>query len=393
VRVLVLGRGARESAIARHLARYGHVVTRAAGPSDAADAVADLVVVGPEGLIAEDAGAAWHARGVPVLAPDPSAARLETSKAFARAFAGRHGIPMAPGHVLDPGDDVPALATPGGVVKLDGLAGGKGTWVCHTRDSLLAAVGEARAARPGAPVVVEERLEGQELSVMALCDGGRAVTFPFARDAKRRHDGDQGPNTGGMGAWAPVPVTPSVDAACTAIVARAVAGARAEGMPFRGLLYAGFMVTGADVRLLEFNVRFGDPETQAVLPLVDEDLAPWFVGAAAGALPGASLRVRAGTSCCVVVAAESYPHAAQAWSVRRLPSPDADLCVDRVLDTDGGGVAEGVSPSAPWNGTGGRVVSVTALASSRASARMRVYHALREVRGEGLSWRTDIGAA
>jgi phosphoribosylamine--glycine ligase len=392
MRIVVLGRGAREAALAAHLSRFGHAVMRAADAVDATDD-ADLVVLGPEALIAEDAGARWRARGVPVLAPSPDAARLETSKAFARAFAGRHGIPMATGFVLQPDDAVPALTGRGGVVKLDGLAAGKGTWVCGDRAGVVAAVARARALRPDVPVIVEERLDGHEVSVMALCDGTRAVVFPLARDAKRRLDGDLGPNTGGMGAWAPVPVPRAVRTACEDLVARAVAGAHAERMDFRGVLYAGVMVTGDGVRLLEFNVRFGDPETQAVLPLVDEDLAPWFVGAATGTLPGTSLRLRAGSSCCVVVASSSYPEASPEVCVLRLPAPAGDLLVDTILDADGGGVAEGVSPPAPWRVRAGRLCSVTAVAPTLAAARLRVYHALRGVRADAVTWRTDIGAS
>jgi phosphoribosylamine--glycine ligase len=228
---------------------------------------------------------------------------------------------VARGRVVRGPDEVDAP----GVVKLDGLAAGKGVWVCDDLASTRAAVAAAAAARPGASILLEERLVGPEVSVLALCDGLRAAPLPAARDHKRRFDEDQGPNTGGMGAVCPVALTEVDRAICHDTLARAVAGMGADGTPFRGVLYGGFMLTDAGPRLLEFNVRFGDPECQAVLALLDEDLAPWLMGAALGALPPGAPRFVDGASCCVVVAADAYPESSANARIEALPADAPDL--------------------------------------------------------------------
>ncbi len=342
----------------------------------------DLAVVGPEAPLVAGLADTLAAHGVPCFGPSRAAARIEGSKVFARAFCARHGIPMAAGGVVGSVDEARARADGrSAVVKLDGLAAGKGTWVCEGPRELDLAV--ERALATGQQVLVEERLAGPELSVMALCDGARTVPLPPARDHKRRGDGDVGPNTGGMGAFAPVAVASETLAACHAMLARAVSGLAHEGAPFRGVLYGGFMLTESGPRLLEFNARFGDPECQTLLALLDEDPAPWLLGAAQGRLPEGAPRFRDGVACTVVAVAEGYPDTPCDVPLLGLPAET------RTLHVHAGGVLR--TPDG-LRARGGRVVSVTAVAPGLAAARLGAYHAMRAVGFPGVSWRTDIGA-
>ncbi|MFZ5476457.1 MAG: phosphoribosylamine--glycine ligase [Myxococcota bacterium] len=393
MRILVVGGGGREHALAWALAKHGHALAfthenpgfLGLGEPRGADALAaaegmDLVVVGPEAPLAEGLVDALTARGIPAFGPTRAAARLETSKVFAKAFALRHGLPTARSRTFSRGD---AVAWDGpGVVKLDGLAAGKGVWVCDAGE-VAPAIGRALAMRD-APVLVEERLEGPELSVLALSDGERCVPLLPARDHKRRFDGDEGPNTGGMGAVAPVDVPAGDLAACHDTLRRAIAGMAHDGTPFRGVLYGGFMLTREGPRLLEFNVRFGDPECQPLVTLLDEDPAPWFLGAARGRLPDGAPRWKAQVACCVVVAGEGYPERPADAPIEALPKDDVDLVTFQAGTRRVDGQLRAV---------GGRVLGVTGLGPTLAAARMRAYHGVREVRFAGASWRTDIGAS
>lgn len=396
MRVLLVGGGGRESALARAMARHGHDlffthdnptfarlghVVRGASVVDVArGCAAELVVVGPEGPLAEGVVDQLAAAGIPAFGPSAAAARLEASKVFTKSLALRYGLPTAAAHVLRRGDSF----TPdrGWVVKLDGLAAGKGVWVCDTAADTEAAITAAFAARPDAELLVEERLEGPELSVLGLCDGSRVVPLPAARDHKRRFDGDEGPNTGGMGAIAPVPVNEAVLAECHDVLRRAVAGMANDGVPFVGVLYGGFMLTPSGPRLLEFNVRFGDPECQAIMALWEDDPVRWFAGAARGALPEGAPRFRAGAACCVVVAGEAYPASGANAPVEALPAESADLLVDHAGTTLRGGEL--------W-ATGGRVLGITGLGATPEAARSRAYAGVAEVRFAGAAWRSDIG--
>jgi phosphoribosylamine--glycine ligase len=400
MKVLIVGGGGREHALARALAQYGHSLAFTTEnpvfstlgdvvPGDPAAVAArlaergalDLVVVGPEAPLADGLVDALSARGIAAFGPTAVAARLETSKVFAKRFCERHGIPVARSRIVHGPDEVAGAW----VVKLDGLAAGKGVWVCTSEAETRAAVTRAVAMRPGAPVLLEERLEGPEVSVLALSDGARVASLPPARDHKRRHDGDEGSNTGGMGAVAPAALAPDVHAQCVDVLARAVRGMAAEGTPFRGVLYGGFMLTADGPRLLEFNVRFGDPECQVILPLIDEDLAAWLLGAARGALPPGAPRVREAHACCVVVVGEGYPERAVDAPIEALPADAVDLMVFHAgTRRDGDG---------PLRACGGRILGVTGLGPTAAAARMRAYHGVREVRFAGADWRTDIGAA
>ena len=258
----------------------------------------DLVVVGPELPLVLGLADALRRFGVLVFGPSAAAARIEGSKAFAKDVMSAAGVPTAA--------RLP-LARPPCVVKADGLAAGKGVYVCRTEDEVGEALRALRGA--GADVVVEELLEGPEVSLFAVCDGYEAVGLASAQDFKRAFDGDKGPNTGGMGAYAPVPGVGAAEAA--ALVERVHRPVLAElarrGAPFVGLLFAGLMLTPAGPRVLEFNARFGDPETQAVLPLLETDLLTILAAAAGGDLAGSSVSFGASAAATVVLAARDYP--------------------------------------------------------------------------------------
>ena len=390
MRILVVGGGGREHALAWRLAKHGHTLCfthdnpgfsgmgdRVADPLDAR---VDLVVIGPEGPLSEGLVDRLRARGVPAFGPSAAAAQLETSKIFTKEFANRHGLPTAEARILSP--DEPFLADRAWVVKLDGLAAGKGVWVCANAGETDAAVAQARASRPGARLLLEELLVGPEVSVLGLCDGERVVPLLPARDHKRRFDGDEGPNTGGMGAVAPVAVPDEELAVCHDVLRRAVAGMAAEGNPFVGVLYGGFMLTANGPRLLEFNVRFGDPECQPLMTLLDEDLAPWLLGVAEGRLPGSALRWRDAAACCVVVAGEGYPDRGADAAITALPAEADDLVVFQA----GTRFRDGRL----W-ASGGRVLGVVGTGADPAAARRRAYAGVSEVRFDGAAWRTDIG--
>ncbi len=407
MRIVVIGGGGREAALAGALAGAGHRV-RVSVDRPALTALAvgqaefpasqsvndlcafvrglrdaegvDLVVVGPEEPLAGGLADRLAESGIPCFGPSAAAARLESSKVAAAAFCARHALPAPASRVVRSVAEVEGAW----VVKLDGLAAGKGVWVCDDEASTRAAVAAALAG--GArEVLLQERIEGPEISVLALCDGSRAVSLPPARDHKRRFDEDLGPNTGGMGVVAPVFVEADTLEACEAVLQRAVRAMADEGTPFRGVLYGGFMLTASGPRLLEFNVRFGDPECQALVPLFDEDLAPWLLGAATGALPPGRPRFKEAVSCCVVVAGKGYPAASVDAVLEALPSDAPDLHVFHA------GVVRG--EDGELRARGGRILGITGLGPTLAAARMRAYHGVREVRFAGASWRTDIGAS
>jgi len=255
----------------------------------AQEAGIDLVVVGPEAPLADGLADRCRARGIHVFGPSRCAAQLEASKGFAKDFMGRHGIPTA-GYVRVSDREVARRAIAGPcVVKADGLAAGKGVYVCSTAEQAYEAVDslfDGAHGEAGTEVVLEELLVGEEASVLALCDGERFVTLPAAQDHKRRFEKDQGPNTGGMGGYAPAPV---VDTALLARVEQQVIlptlqGMAAEGSPFVGVLYVGLMLTDEGPKVLEYNGRFGDPECQPLLMLLEEDLLPVLLDCAKGAL-------------------------------------------------------------------------------------------------------------
>jgi phosphoribosylamine--glycine ligase len=402
MKILVVGGGGREHALVWAMARHGHEIVAAPGNPGIAEVArcapiaatdldgqvslgrdADLVVVGPEAPLVAGLADRCAAAGVRCFGPGAAGARLEGSKAWSKRFFARHGIPTAEFAVATTPDEVEeALARLGGavVVKADGLAAGKGVVVCGD-------VGQARAAASalGLPVVVERRLDGREASIMALSDGKRFVVLPPAEDHKAIFDGDQGPNTGGMGAVSPTPVvTPELlERIERAVLAPTVAGLRQEGIDYRGVLYAGLMIApDGTPNVLEYNCRFGDPEVEAVLARWDDDPAAWLDGVARGALPWGAPRFRDETAVCVVMSAAGYP------GTPRTGDPIRGLERTRALVFHAATRRAG----AELVTAGGRVLAVTALGADLAAARDRAYAAVAEIDFAGAHFRRDIGA-
>ena len=429
-RVLVIGSGAREHALAWRLATDPEVGTVDIAPgSDAmadvgmvwpqvaatdADAIVelsrglepDLVVVGPEAPLADGLVDRLAEVGVLAFGPTGAAARLEASKAYCREIAERAGIPMADGAAFDEVGAALAFARslgPPVVVKADGLAAGKGVTVCSTLDeaeqAIRAAIEYGAFGYAGRRVIVERALAGVELSLIAICDGRAAVALPTARDHKRLADGDTGPNTGGMGAVSPAPgVSPSeVDRLLATFHRPALRELQDRGTPFRGALYAGLMLTADGPRLLEFNVRFGDPETQAMIPRLQAPFGSLLLAAAAGRLaewetwaPGANpldedpARPSA-AAVAVVLAAAGYPG-----------TPAIGDPIDGLEAATGQGslVFHGATRRAgsEFLTSGGRVLTVVGRGGTPSAAREAAYDAVAAIRFTGRHYRRDIGS-
>jgi len=412
VKVCVVGSGAREHALALALARTADVVVApgnagttgrspeghaiAASTSPVGEIPADLVVVGPEGPLVDGLADRLRASGRAVLGPGADGARLEGSKAFMKELAAAAGVPSARHATVDRFADAVAFldTLPGPyVVKTDGLAAGKGVLVTAERAEAEADVaaklsGEA-FGRAGRRVVLEEAMSGPELSLLVLCDGERAVPLPPAQDFKRVGDGDTGPNTGGMGAYSPVPLADDgvVGEVMERIVEPSLAELRRRGIDYRGVLYAGLMLTEDGPRLVEFNVRLGDPEAQVVLPRLVGDVAELFFRAATGRLPAVAPEVSRDAAVSVVMAAAGYPAAARSG--------------DRIGGIERAGTVEGVTilhGATALDGSGrlvtagGRVLSVTAVGATIADARERAYEAAGRISFEGAQYRRDIAA-
>jgi phosphoribosylamine--glycine ligase len=357
----------------------------------------DLVVIGPEAPLVAGLADRLRRQGIAVFGPDAAAARLEGSKAFAKEFMGRHGIPTASFRVFDAAGAAAARdflqserATYPLVIKADGLAAGKGVVLC---EDAREAVGTARAmleerafGEAGARIVVEERLLGREASYFVLCDGTRFVPLATCQDYKRAEDGDRGQNTGGMGSYSPSAyVDPLLERRILrSIVAPTVEGLLADGLPYRGLLYVGLMLTDDGPQVLEYNVRFGDPETQALVPRLDGDWLELLHASATGRLEGQAPRWKKGAAVCVVLAAHGYPGA---YEKGRLISGLAEAGAgEGVLVFHAGSVRRGEA----WLTAGGRVLGVTALADDLAAARERAYTAVSRIHWEGQHHRSDI---
>jgi phosphoribosylamine---glycine ligase len=400
VKVLLVGSGGREHALAWKLqqspsltelhaapgnpgiARHGrcHPVRAEDGEGllDLARALGvDLVVVGPEVPLVGGVADELRHRGIPVLGPGRAAARIEGSKSFAKDVMRAAGVPTAA--------SLP-IARPPCVVKVDGLAAGKGVFVCREAAEVDAAL--AAAAAYDGPLVIEELLEGPEVSLFALCDGARALALAPAQDFKRAFDGDEGPNTGGMGSYAPVPGLGSAEVEeLLDLVHRPVLAELARrGTPFVGLLFAGLMLTADGPRVLEFNCRFGDPETQSVLPLVEGDLLAACVAAARGNVEGAELAVAPGAAVTVVVAAGDYPADVDRGST--IQGIEAAEAAGALVFHAGTALHDGVVRT-----NGGRVLNVTGLGASLGEARERAYEAVGLVSFPGARWRRDIALA
>ena len=377
MRVLVIGSGGRESAIAWACRRHGHEVTIAADL--APDALPDLVIVGPETALAAGVADECRRRRVPCFGPTADLARIESSKGYARELATALGLPSPRHLATSSADEATAWWRALGaavVVKQDGLAAGKGVIVPTTDDDTVEAI--VVLAALGA-IVVEERLTGPECSLMALCDGKVARALPIAQDHKRIGEGDTGLNTGGMGAYAPAPIGHDTNALTATFIQPIVDHFAAAGTPYVGVLYAGLMLTANGPRLIEFNCRFGDPEAQAVLPLLDSDLAAVAMACCNGTLSESSLAIRDGATCTVVVAAPGYP-----------TNPVTGQLVSG-LDLDNEDALVFLAGTYASTVTGGRVLAVTGLGESLAAARDNAYSRLSSIHFDGMQVRNDIG--
>ncbi len=380
MRVAVIGAGSREQAIAWACGRHGHDVALVADVAAIDPAATDLVIPGPEAALVAGAADRCAELGVPCFGPPAALARLEASKGFARELATSLGIPGPHYARFTAGDVDGALAWWRSlgrpvVVKLDGLAAGKGVTVPDDDAATEAAI---RAVDE--PFVLEERMSGPECSLLALCDGRTAVALPLAQDHKRIGEGDTGPNTGGMGAYAPAPLAYDAAELLATFVQPVLDHLRAAGTPYVGVLYAGVMLTPDGPRLVEYNVRFGDPEAQAVLPLLRSDLAALALAATRGDVTSVPLELVDGAACTVVAAAAGYPGAP------RLGDP-----VSGTLDVDPATAL--VFPAGLTDGrtSGGRVLAVTGLGSDLAAARDAAYDALGHISFDGMQFRRDIG--
>jgi phosphoribosylamine--glycine ligase len=354
----------------------------------------DLVVVGPEAPLVAGLVDALEGEGIAAFGPSAAAAALEGSKGFMKDLCAREGIPTA---AYDRFTDAAAakayIAAQGApiVVKADGLAAGKGVVVAATvaeaNAAVDAALGEGRFGAAGAQIVVEEFLVGEEASFFALCDGEHALPLASAQDHKRVGDGDTGPNTGGMGAYSPCPaVTPAIEAqVMERIVLPAVRAMTRDGRPFRGVLFGGLMLTGDGPKLLEFNVRFGDPECQALMMRLQSDIVPALLAAREGLLNHIDLRWYDAAACCVVIAAEGYPDdPRRGTEIRGLDAAGGD---PEVKIFHAGTKRDGDRLLAD----GGRVLGVTATGRDLAAARDRAYRAVDRLDWPGGFCRRDIG--
>ena len=418
MRVLVVGSGGREHALAWAIAgsplcdalfcapgNPGIEAEASCAPVAAGDVQGllalcrreriDFVVVGPEAPLVAGLVDRLEAAGIAAFGPSAAAAALEGSKGFTKDLCAKYGIPTAAYGRFREAEPAKEFVRRRGapiVVKADGLAAGKGVTVAATVEEALAAIDEAMLARrfgaAGAELVVEEFLDGEEASFFALVDGTHALPLATAQDHKRVGDGDTGPNTGGMGAYSPAPcLTPVLEReVMERIIMPTVRGMAAEGRPFKGVLYAGLMLTRSGPQLIEYNVRFGDPECQVLLPRLKSDLLPALIAARDGVLDGFDLRWREETAICVVLAARGYPGEPQKGS--EIANLDEAAGLDPAVTIFHAGTRR---DGARLLADGGRVLDVVALGRDVAEARRRAYATIDRIRWPEGFCRRDIG--
>jgi phosphoribosylamine---glycine ligase len=414
VRVCVIGAGGREHALAHVLTRTSDVVVTPGNPGMATpievtddpveEVEADLYVVGPEAPLVGGLADRLRSRGRTVLGPGADGALLEGSKGFMKEILDAAGVPTARFRTFDAMQVDEATAylrtLPGPwVVKTDGLAAGKGVLVARTLDEAEADVAAKLAGTSfgdaGRTVVIEEGLAGEECSLLVLCDGTRAVPLVPAQDFKRIGDNDTGPNTGGMGAYSPMPQLhgDEVDEIMETAVDPLVAELRRRGIDYRGVLYAGLMLTDTGPKVIEYNVRFGDPESQVVLPLLASDPAELMLAAATGTLDQVAAPVfREANAVCVVLAAAGYPERPRTGDTISGLSPSGQPAepAEGVTVFHAGTSRRG---EGPFHTAGGRVLGVTALAPTLAGARVAAYEAAERIEWDGRQMRHDIAAS
>ncbi|MFA5491160.1 MAG: phosphoribosylamine--glycine ligase [Candidimonas sp.] len=420
MKLLVIGGGGREHALAWRLAQSPRVETVFVAPGNGGTARAErmrnvalngndelvafakengiaFTVVGPEAPLAAGVVDAFRAAGLAIFGPTHAAAQLESSKDYAKAFMVRHAIPTARyATFTDPAAAKAYIDEQGApiVVKADGLAAGKGVVVAETveqaREAIGMMLGDAAFGDAGARVVIEECLLGEEASFIVMCDGEHVLALASSQDHKRLLDGDQGPNTGGMGAYSPAPiVSPTMhDRIMREVIHPTITGMKKDGIPYSGFLYAGVMIgDGPDaerpIKVLEFNCRMGDPETQPIMLRVKSDLTTVFEHAIAGTLDQAAIDWDPRTALGVVVAAGGYPASPRVGDAVTALAPDTTSCVTFHAGTkqaDGG-----------LRTSGGRVLCVTALADTVPQAQAQAYDAIARTRFDGMQFRKDIG--
>jgi phosphoribosylamine---glycine ligase len=395
VKVLLVGSGGREHALAWKLSQAATLEELHAAPGNpgiatlghchpvraedgdglldlAAALEADLVVVGPEAPLVAGVANELRRSGVAVFGPSAEAARIEGSKSFAKDVMRAAGVPAA---------EALAVARAPCVIKADGLAAGKGVFVCRTQGELDAALPAASAF--GDSIVIEELLDGEEVSLFAVCDGARAVPLPTVQDFKRIGEGDEGPNTGGMGSFSPVPA--DVEGLVASIHQPVLDELAARGTPFVGVLFAGVMLTEDGPRVLEFNCRFGDPETQSLLPRLEDDLLALLLAAAQGDLSSADVSIAENAAVTVVLAAGDYPAAG-----------DVGSPIEGVEEAEASGALVFHAGTALKGDrlvtNGGRILNVTAVDATVAAARDRAYAACDLISFPGMRYRRDIAA-
>jgi phosphoribosylamine--glycine ligase len=350
----------------------------------------DLVIVGPEAPLAAGLVDLLSAQGIRCFGPSQAAAQIEASKSFAKDFMARHNIPTAKYATFSNYDEaveyLESLDYPV-VIKASGLAAGKGVILPETMDEARSTLEDILVknvfGEAGAEVVIEERMTGQEVSLMAFTDGTSVVPMLPAQDHKRLLDGDKGLNTGGMGAYAPAPIFTSkmMNEAVEHVLKPAVNGMKSEGNPFVGVLYAGLMLTPNGIRTLEFNCRFGDPETQVVLPLLETDLVEIAVACADGNLANINIQWKNNAAVCVVLASKSYPEKVESGKIVTIEKlPDDMVCFHAGTKTENENLIT----------SGGRVFGLTAWAEDIASAVKKVYANIGKVTFDGMQYRKDI---
>ena len=418
MRILLIGGGGREHALAWKLVQSPNVEKLYAAPGNpgmallqkcecinlnvedlegvadyAEEKSIDLTVVGPEAPLVAGLADVFKRRGLPVFGPSKAAAQLEGSKAFSKELMAKYNIPTAFFKICEDIEAAKAYVEEKGaplVVKADGHAAGKGVVVAMTKQEALDAIddmmGDHKFGAAGARVVLEEYMEGEEASLLAFTDGKTVVPMIAAQDHKRVFDGDEGPNTGGMGTYAPAPVmTDILRLKATELVLKPVVAAMAkEGTPYQGCLYAGLMIKGDSVKVVEFNCRFGDPETQVVLPLLDGDLAEIMLACATGTLDKVEVAWHDKAAVCVVMASGGYPESYEKGKeITGLAAAEEDK--DLVVFHAGTKEADGKIVT-----SGGRVLGVTAVDASIKAARDRAYAAVEKIAFEKNFYRKDI---